>query len=193
MTPVIVFIALAAAFGGVWLLYRKWKGSLGHPLSVAAGWAALFVSIVLWSTAYHPIVGIPFGVLTVMTMALGFVIRNGEWRGVFLRPEAGRAASADKGTAPSWSGLAARTLSALVVAPAAGMSAGILMWLWIPGHESTRFCWAVFGFVLFFAIAQVWGLSAQRPWRALGLMSAAGAVAALPALFASGLFGGVFG
>ncbi|MFP1132062.1 hypothetical protein [Asticcacaulis sp. W401b] len=155
-------------------------------MPVLLGWAFICLSLVLWSTAYHPIVGIPFGVLAVMVIALGFIVRNGDWRGVLHRPEAARAGSAEPDASPSWPGVAARSLAALIVAPATGMCAGLLMWLWMPGHEATRFVWAVFGFVVVFAVAQLWGLSARRPWRALGLMSAAGFVSALPTLLTAG-------
>lgn len=158
-------------------------------MPVLLGWAFICLSLALWSTTYHPIVGIPFGVLAVMVMALGFVVRNGDWRGVLHRPEAARAGSAEPDASPSWPGVAARSLTALIVAPATGMGAGLLMWLWMPGHEATRFVGSVLGFVVVFAAAQLWGLSARRPWRALGLMSAVGIAIVIPTFVAAGGLG----
>jgi hypothetical protein len=71
----------------------------------------------------------------------------------------------------------ARLISCVVVAPVTGMTVAMLAWEYMPGHPATRYAWAVFFFSVASATALVVALSAQRPWRALGLISASTVVA----------------
>lgn len=70
----------------------------------------------------------------------------------------------------------ARLISCVVIAPVTGMAVAMLTWEYMPGHAATRYAWAVFFFSVASATALVIALSAQRPWRALGLITASTAV-----------------
>lgn len=179
-----IFLAALGALcgaGAVTLLYLKWRGALRHPLVVAAGWAGVVAAIALWSLAYEPYIGAPLAVLALTVVALGLVLRGTELRALVRFPETGRI-RCDPAERLNWPGTIARTLAILIAAPVVGMVFGLLAWTWSGGHDATRFYWAVFGFVVVFAAVQVWGASARRPWRALGLISVLGLIATAPVI-----------
>lgn len=66
----------------------------------------------------------------------------------------------------------ARLIACVLVAPVTGMSVAMLAREYMPGHPATQYAWAVFFFSVASATALVVALSAQRPWRALGLITA---------------------
>ena len=70
----------------------------------------------------------------------------------------------------------ARLIACVLIAPVTGMTVAMLAWEYMPGHPATRYAWAVFSVSVASATALVIALSAQRPWRALGLISASTAV-----------------
>lgn len=166
--------------GAVALLHLKWRGDVRSRAFVAGGWAAVAVSIGLWAIAFEPDVGAAFAVLVLTLAALGLVGRGVDLPALAQFPNIRRAANPEPAGKPSWAGVAARTLAVVAAAPAVSMSLGLLVWVVTPAHESTRFVLAVFSFLLAFAALLVWGLSAVRPWRALGLIALLGAAAAVP-------------
>jgi hypothetical protein len=177
-----IILALAgslAGTGAVTLLYRKWRGDIRHSYALVAAWAGVAASILLWSAAYEPYVGVPFAILVMTLVAMGFLLSGADLKAVAQFPSTRRAAS-DAAGRTSWSGVAARTLSSVVAAPVVGMILGLLAWPWVPGHDATRFFTAVIVFLAGSAAIIVWGLSAVRPWRALGMILLIGMAAAVP-------------
>jgi hypothetical protein len=169
-----------AGVGAVTLLYLRWRGDLQNSGWVAVSWAAAAMSIVLWAIAFEPDVGAAFAVLAMTVAALGLVGRGVDLPALGRFPSVRRVPNPEPAGKPSWSGVAARSLAVVAAAPAVSMSLGLLVWVVTPAHESTRFVLAVFSFLLAFAALLVWGLSAVRPWRALGLIALLGAAAAVP-------------
>ncbi|HEX8471169.1 MAG TPA: hypothetical protein VF633_08670 [Brevundimonas sp.] len=165
--------------GSITLLYLKWRGDLQHPGVLAAAWAGIAASMVLWGAASKPDVGVPFAVGLMMLIALAFVLKGADLRALARFPDARRATS-ETAVRISWPSAAARTLSAVVAAPVVGMTVGLLVWTHVAGHEANRFICAVVVFLAAFAALQVWGLSALRPWRALALIVLVGVAAAIP-------------
>ena len=165
--------------GAVVVLYLKWRGDLRRPWAVAGAWTAIAGSIALWTAAYTPDVGPPLAILVMTVVALGLVLKGADLRALTHFPSA-RPAPAQAAMRASWSAAAARALSAIIVAPGVGMTLGLLVWTWTPGHASTRFVCSVVVFLVAFAALQVWGLGAMRPWRALVLIALVGVTAAVP-------------
>jgi hypothetical protein len=165
-------------------LYLKWRGHLRQSWIVAAAWTGIASSIVLWSTAYEPDVGVPFAVMLMTLVAMGLVLKGVDLRTVAQFPDTRlpdiRRSASETTVQISWPSVAARSLSAVVAAPMVGMTLGLLMWTWLPGHEADRLISAVVVFLAAFATLQVWGLSATRPWRALCLIVLLGVAAAIP-------------
>lgn len=177
---------LLALFGSgvgasaVTLLYLRWRGDLQNSGWVAVSWTAVTASIGLWAIAFEPDVGAAFAVLTMTVAALGLVGRGVNLLALGRFPSVRRVPNPEPAGKPSWSGAVARSLAVVAAAPTVSMSLGLLVWVVTPAHESTRFVLAVFSFLLAFAALLVWGLSAVRPWRALGLITLLGAAAAVP-------------
>jgi hypothetical protein len=185
-TAFMTFVAIALIAGAIALLYLKWLGR-GLPARVAphavpAAWLAMLGSAALWMTAYKPDFGLPFGFLIAMTLPLALIA----WQAVrhiddVSKPEKQRRERAAP-EVPDHLGkrralrVIARLISCLVLAPTIGMAVAMLAWEYMPGHPATRYAWAVFFFSVASATALVVALSAQRPWRALGLITASTAV-----------------
>jgi hypothetical protein len=179
--------AVALIVGAIALLYLKWLGrglpAAVIPYAVPGAWAAMLGSAALWMTAYKPDYGLPFGVLIAMSLPLALIA----WQTVRTPDSAARPGKQrrqrEAPDVPDHPGkrralrVAARLLSCLVLTPAAGMATAMLAWEYMPGHPATRYAWAVFAFSVASATALVVALSAQRPWRALGLITAGTAVA----------------
>lgn len=166
--------------GAVALLHLKWRGDVRSRAFVAGGWAAMAVSVGLWAMAFEPDVGAAFAVLVLTLAALGLVLRGVDLPALARFPSVRRVPTPEPAGKPSWSGVVARMFAVVAAAPVVSMSLGLLVWVATPAHESTRFVLAVFSFLLAFAALLVWGLSAVRPWRALGLIALLGAAAAVP-------------
>ncbi len=186
-TAFMTLAAIVLIAGAVALLYLRWLGR-GLPASIAPyavpiAWLAMLASAAVWMTAYKPDFGLPFGFLIAMILPLALIawqtIRNLDSA---QKPEKQRRERA----APDVPGhlgkrralrVIARLMSCLVIAPVTGMAVAMLAWEYMPGHPATRYAWAVFGFSVASATALVVALSAQRPWRALGLITTSTAVA----------------
>ena len=186
ITAAMTLAAIALTAGAIALLYLRWLGrglpGAVMPHAVPAAWTAMLGSAALWMTAYKPDYGLPFGFLTAMSLPLALIA----WRALRspespARPEKQRR-QRETPDLPDQLGerratrIAARLLSCLVLAPAIGMATAMLAWEYMPGHPATRYAWAVFSFSVASAAALVVSLSARRPWRALGLISAGTAV-----------------
>lgn len=180
MSLLLALVGSLLGVGAVVLLFLKWRGDLKSPAAVAVGWAAVAASILVWATAFTPDVGSAFAVLVMTVAALGLLVRGVDLAALARFPGVRRVPNPEPAGKPSWSGVAARILAALAAAPVVSLSLGLLVWVVTPGHESTRFVLAVFSFLIAFAVLLVWGLSAARPWRALGLIAALGAAAVVP-------------
>ena len=166
--------------GAVTLLYLRWRGDLRNSVVVAAGWTAVAVSIALWTIGFKPDVGAAFAVLFMTVAALGLLFQGVDLPALARFPSTRRVPNPEPARRPSWSGVVARSLAVVAAAPTVSMSLGLLVWVVTPAHESTRFVLAVFSFLLAFAALLIWGLSAVRPWRALGMVVMLGAAAAVP-------------
>ncbi|MDC7685123.1 hypothetical protein PQU92_17710 [Asticcacaulis sp. BYS171W] len=188
MSLVLTLFAVALILAALAILYLKWRGQ-GLPAwadraAVPVAWLALAISAVLWMMAYKPDFGLPVGFLIAMSLALCLIVwRNAKDDPARLKPEKDRRARTmpdvkERFTLRKGGRIAARLLSSLVVSPLMGMAVGLVAWLYMPGHGSTRYAWAVFAFVTASAIGLVIGNSAQRPWRALGFLSLTGAISA---------------
>ena len=186
ITAAMTFAAVALIAGAIALLYLRWLGrglpAAITPYAVPIAWTAMLGSAALWMTAYKPDYGLPFGVLIAMSLPLALIA----WQALrspdsTARPEKQRR-QRDTPDVPDHLGkrralrITARLLSCLVLAPTVGMATAMLAWGYMPGHPATRYAWAVFSFSVASATALVVALSAQRPWRALGLISASTAV-----------------
>ncbi|MFT3997940.1 MAG: hypothetical protein QM667_11085 [Asticcacaulis sp.] len=184
----LTLLAVALIVAAIALLYLRWRGE-GLPLwvqdvAVPAAWVMLGVSGWLWTVAYKPDFGLPVGFLIAMSLPLALIA----WRHTAddparLKPEKARRERAvpdvkERFTVRKGGRIAARLLSSLIVSPFMGMAVGMVAWLHMPGHEATRYAWAVFVFVTASAIGLVVSTSAQRPWRALGFLCLTGAIAA---------------
>lgn len=185
-TAFMTLAAIVLIAGAVALLYLRWLGrglpAASVPYAVPIAWLAMMASAALWMTAYKPDVGLPFGFLIAMSLPLVLIawqtIRNLDSA---QKPEKQRRERTVPDI-PDHLGkrrilrIIARLISCLVIAPATGMAIAMLAWEYMPGHPATRYAWAVFGFSVASATALIVALSAQRPWRALGLMTAGTAV-----------------
>lgn len=180
MLPILLTLAGSIiGAGSVALLYLKWRGDLQQSYIVAAAWTGIAGSVTLWGAAYKADVGVPFAILLMTLVAMGLVLKGVDLGAMAQFPDTRRAASEPAGRI-SWPSAAARSLSAVVAAPVVGMTLGLLIWTWLPGHDANRLISAVVVFLAAFATLQVWGLSATRPWRALCLIVVLGVVAAIP-------------
>jgi hypothetical protein len=192
-TAFMTLVAIVLIAGAVALLYLRWLGrglpASIVPFAVPTAWLGMLASAALWMTAYKPDFGLPFGFLIAMSLPLAVIawqtLRNPD---AATKPEKQRR----ERTAPDVpdhlgkrriSRITARLISCLVIAPVTGMAIAMLAWEYMPGHAATRYAWAVFSFSVASATALVVALSAQRPWRALGLITAStAAVSALVGL-----------
>lgn len=195
-TAFMTLAAIVLIAGAVALLYLRWLGR-GLPASIVpyavpVAWLGMLASAALWMTAYKPDFGLPIGFLIAMVLPLALIawqtIRNLD---TVAKPEKQRRerAAPDLPDDPGRrriSRITARLISCLVIAPATGMAVAMMAWEYMPGHAATRYAWAVFSFSVASATALVVALSAQRPWRALGLITAStaavSAVVGLPLL-----------
>ena len=167
----LVVAGTGAALAAVWLLFIRWQNTQRHRLLVAAAWMLVAISIVCWSAFSNPDVGTAFATIVVMFGGMTVVLKGKTTAGLLPFPET-RKAVPDKGKRIGWSGTTARALAAILVAPVAGLSAGLLVWSLLGGHDATRFVTAVFVFLIGYALFQIWSLGAERAWRALGMMTA---------------------
>lgn len=185
-TAFMTLAAIVLIAGAVALLYLRWLGrglpAVLTPYGVPIAWLAMLASAALWMTAYKPDFGLPFGVLIAMSLPLVLIawqtVRNLDRT---QKPDKQRRqrAAADIPDHPGKRRILriiARLISCLVIAPATGMAIAMLAWEYMPGHPATRYAWAVLGFSVASATALVVALSAQRPWRALGLITTSTAV-----------------
>ncbi len=185
-TAFMTLAAIVLIAGAVALLYLRWLGrglpASITPYAVPVAWLGMLTSAALWMTAYKPDFGLPIGFLIAMSLPLALIawqtIRNLD---TAAKPEKQRRERAAP-EVPDDSGkrriarITARLISCLVIAPVTGMAVAMLAWEYMPGHAATRYAWAVFSFSVASATALVVALSAQRPWRALGLITASTAV-----------------
>lgn len=180
-TALMTFTATVLIAGAVALLYLRWLGrglpAFIAPYAVPAAWLGMLASAALWMTAYKPDFGLPFGFLIAMSLPLAVIawqtLRNPD---AATKPEKQRRERApdvpDHLGKRRISRITARLISCLILAPVTGMAVAMLAWEYMPGHAATRYAWAVFSFSVASATALVVALSAQRPWRALGLITA---------------------
>ncbi|WP_292050869.1 MULTISPECIES: hypothetical protein [unclassified Brevundimonas] len=171
VSTLLIVVGTGAALSAVWLLFIRWQDTRRHRLLVAAAWGLVALSIVCWSTFSNPDVGTAFATLVVMFGGMAVVLKGKPTAGLLPFPET-RKAVPDTKKRTGRSGTAARALAAILVAPVAGLSAGLLVWSLSGGHDATRFVTAVFVFLVGYALFQIWSLGAERAWRALGMMSA---------------------
>lgn len=164
-----------SGLAAVWALYLRWSGRISHRGVVALAWLGIAACVLVWAYAFNADVGTSLAVLLVMAAGLAAVFRAPNMTGLMPFPETRKAKTETKSRV-SWSRSTARTLSTVLVAPVVGMAAGLCFWVVCGGHDATRFVSAVFVFLIGYAVLQIWGASAVRPWRALGLMSALGVV-----------------
>ncbi|ESQ80373.1 hypothetical protein [Asticcacaulis sp. YBE204] len=187
-SSVVTCLAVILIVLAIVLLYLKWRGQ-GLPAgfdraAVPVAWLALAVSAVLWMLAYEPDFGLPVGCLIAMSLPLALIAwRNAKDDPARHKPEKDRRARSlpdvkERFSLRKGGRIVARLLSSFVISPLMGMAVGMVAWLYMPGHGSTRYAWAVFAFVTASVIGLVIGNSAQRPWRALGVLSLTGAVSA---------------
>ena len=171
-----MFLLAAGTLSGlaaVWALYLRWSGRISHRGVVALAWLGIAVCVLVWAYAFNADVGTSLAVLLVMTAGLAAVFRAPDVAGLMPFPQTRKAKTETKSRI-SLSRTTARTLSTVLVAPVVGMAAGLCVWSLCGGHDATRFVCAVFVFLIGYAVLQIWGASAMRPWRALGLMSVLG-------------------
>ena len=62
--------ACVLAACGIWLLQAAWRRRTGNGGRLAAGWSALFLSIILWAATSHPDKGSAYGTVVIMVAAL---------------------------------------------------------------------------------------------------------------------------
>lgn len=189
---VLTVIAIALIVAAIALLYMKWLGR-GLPaaltrIAVPGAWVAMIASAALWMTAYKPDFGLPFGFLIAMTLPLALIAWRTDWTPKAEKERRARSIP----DVPHHLGkrkilrIVARLISCLVIAPLSGMALAMLAWEFMPGHEANKYAMAVFAFSVASASTLVVAVSAQRPWRALGFISATtaavSAVVSLPIL-----------
>lgn len=166
-----------SGLAAVWALYLRWSGRVSHRGVVALAWLGIAVCMLLWAYAYNADVGTSLATLWVMGAGLVAVFRAPDIAGILPFPET-RKAKAESAARINWSRTAARTFSTVVLSPVVGLIAGVCVWAVCGGHDATRFVSAVVVFLISYAVLQIWGASAVRPWRALALMAAIGAAMA---------------
>jgi hypothetical protein len=181
-TTVIRLIASLGLCPGLALLYLRWRDArrLGR-WTIAAGWALVVAGLAGWTLSGHGDVALSDAFVVVMLAALGVIAGHAT-----TLPAAAKAPH-DRGRIGNdtltlgrgyWGRVVARLLGCVGAAPAAGLMAGVLWRAYGPGDDADRLMTMAVLAVLVMAIAWVLQLMSASPWRILGLLSAAAAVAA---------------
>jgi hypothetical protein len=190
----LALLGLRTGLGGLTVLYMKWKR--GHHAegawryAVAAGWALLLVSAVAWAFAARDF-GLTVAFLVVMVAVQLLIVeraiphlraarkpvRDRERAAPLEAPRPGRVSRA-----------VARTVGALLLAPALGVLSALLFHAVTPPPEINQVMGAVATASIVYGAAMVLVLGVARPWRWMGGLTLAG-VAGAAALFLPRILG----